>query len=167
MDPANSPPGCEARSLFFLTNGHRHPYSQLVDIESISGNESRSGIISTRRALPLGYRLAKSQWKATALMSTPHPGAPESRNCFFHAYGYGSAVHTVFGRCGPIFTAEVRVMPKASSLRKSPHQSAYEEKVFMSACCSWWVKSVTAWERKSPMPSRKPARERVQVSDQR
>jgi len=61
---------------------------QLVDIESISGNESAVGNYLYGELCRIGYQRSKSPWKATVLMSTPHRPSSPILSWFFHAHGY-------------------------------------------------------------------------------
>ena len=98
---------------------------QLVDIESISGNEAAVGNYLYGELCRLGYQTKKMPVEGNRFnVYATSPDASQSRLSFSPLTWIPSLLHSLLGGRGDASTAADRATPKASSPRRSPPLNA-------------------------------------------
>ncbi len=81
---------------------------QLIDIESISGNEAAVGNYLYGELCRIGYQTRKIAVEGDRFnVFATLPEQAESSGRIFHAHGHGSTVHSVVRRCGSHLRARI------------------------------------------------------------
>ena len=129
---------------------------QLVDIESISGNEAAVGNYLYGELCRIGYRTIKMPVDGNRF-NVYRPTTPTRQSClslfrtsgFLHAHGYGSSIillrrmtARIYGRGSCDAKGIIAAQIAASERLRQQKHSCRD-------CCLWWEKNATAWARRS------------------
>ena len=126
---------------------------QLVDIESISGNEAAVGNYLYGELCRIGYQTRRMPVDRDRFNVTRRRRSSRIRRWF------SPRTWTQFLRSYNLlktqraFTDAGRAMPRALLRRRSLPRNDCGARQFTSDCCSWLAKSATAWARKRPTSS--------------
>ncbi len=124
---------------------------QLVDIESISGNEAAVGNYLYGELCRIGYQTRRMPVEGNRFnVYATSPEQPHPAVVFSTHMDTVPPFIRIFRRCGVASMAAARATPRALLPRRSRPRNDCARKEFTWDCCSWWAKSATAWARKWP-----------------
>ena len=123
---------------------------QLVDIESITGNEGPVGDFLHQHLVQLGYNAIKMPVEGARMNVIASPPQETHPTIFLSTHMETVPPFIPSRRTTIAFMDGDLAMPKELSLPRSQPLSVFDKKASLSAYCSLSVKSGTAWERRSP-----------------